>query len=188
METTTESHIPHHCEIAMPNNTTTRYLPPLNFGNEATYDNFTTYEVLIAIAVLSPVAVVANALVLKAIWRNLSLRTTSYILLAGLAFTDFGTGLISQPFWIVKDVINRENSQFNSTHQTKLPMSHLITKDISDRCIAYFGQSTVSLITLMSIERWLLMSRRSLLTVRPVSFIVAVMLLLVLPLVIFLRA
>ena len=75
----------------MPNNTTARYLSPLNFGNE--YNNFTIYQVyllvVIAIAVLSPVAVLANALVLAAIWRNFSLRTTYYILLPGLAFTDW---------------------------------------------------------------------------------------------------
>ena len=177
----------------MPNNTTLRYLPPLNFNNEAKYDNFTIHQVYVSIliaiasAVLSPLAVVANALVFAAIWRNLSLRTTSYILLAGLAFTDFGTGLISQPFWIVKEVIKLENPQFNSTHQIKLPMFYLITEDISNRCIAYFCQSTVLLMTLMSIERWLLMSRRSLLTVRRVSFIVAVLLLLMLPSVIFLH-
>ena len=39
----------------------------------------------------------------------------------------------------------------------------------------------------MSIERWLIMSRRSLLTVRRVSFIVAVLLILMLPSAIFLR-
>ena len=176
----------------MSNNTTLRNLPPLNFDNghdEAKYDNFTAYEVnlfvLIAVAVLSPVAVVANGFVLAAVWRNLSLRTTSYILLAGLAFTDFGTGLISQPFWIAKEVTYLKNSQFNSTHQTKLLTSYLITRAISDRCIAYFCQTTVSLITLMSIERWLLMSRRSLLTVRRASCIVAVLLLLILPSAIF---
>ena len=175
----------------MPNNTTLRYLPPLNFDNEANYGNFTIHQVYVSVliaitaALLSPVAVVTNTLVLAAIWRNLSLRTTSYILQAGLAFTDFATGLISQPFWIVKEVIKLENSQFNSTHKTKLPTSYWITNAISDRCIAYFSQSTVSLITLMSIERWLLMSRRSLLTVRRVSFIVAVLLLLMLPLAIF---
>ena len=102
----------------MPNNTTLRYLPPLNFDdNEACiYQVYVLAVIAIAAAVLSPVAVVKNALVLTAIWRNLTLRTTSYIVLAGLAFTDFGTGLISQPFWIVKEVINLKNSQLNSTH------------------------------------------------------------------------
>ena len=48
-------------------------------------------------ALSSPVAIVSNTLVVTAIWRNSSLRTPSYILLAGLAITDFFTGLITQP-------------------------------------------------------------------------------------------
>ncbi len=61
----------------MPNNTTEFFITPINFGNETKYDNSTFYEVhllvLIAITLLSPVAVITNALVLKAIWRNPSL-------------------------------------------------------------------------------------------------------------------
>ena len=117
MEIITENHNSQDCEVLLTNNTTARYLPPINFENEV------YLLVVIAIAVLSPVAVVANALVLAAIWRNLSLRTTSYILLAGLAFTDFCTGLISQPFRIVMDAIKLENSPFNSTQKTKLVLS-----------------------------------------------------------------
>ena len=64
-----------------------------------------TWSASIAIAILSPVAVVGNALVLAAIWRNPSLRTPSYILLAGLAFTDLSTGLIAQPFYIAMQMI-----------------------------------------------------------------------------------
>ena len=43
-------------------------------------------------------AVVGNALILMAIWKNQLLRTTSYILLGGLAITDLFTGLIVLPF------------------------------------------------------------------------------------------
>ena len=42
-----------------------------------------------------------NALILAAIWRNPSLRTPSYFLLAGLAFTYFCTGLLSQAFYVM---------------------------------------------------------------------------------------
>ena len=52
-------------------------------------------------SLLAPMAIVANALILAAIWTNLSLRTPSYVLLAGLAFTDFCTGLLTQPFYVV---------------------------------------------------------------------------------------
>lgn len=56
----------------------------------------------------SPVAVVGNTLVVSAIWRNSSLRTPSYIFLAGLAITDFCTGLIVQPAYILY-VLGRVN-------------------------------------------------------------------------------
>ena len=58
----------------------------------------------IIIAILSPVTVTGNALVLAAIWRNPSLRTPSYILLAGLTLTDFGAGLISMPLYVASDL------------------------------------------------------------------------------------
>ena len=51
-----------------------------------------TLAVCVVNAVLSPITVAANAFILLAIWKNPSLRTPSYVLLAGLAVTDFGTG------------------------------------------------------------------------------------------------
>ena len=50
---------------------------------------------------LAPMAVVANSLIMAGIWKNPSLRTPSYVLLAGLAFTEFCTGLVSQPLTVV---------------------------------------------------------------------------------------
>ena len=46
---------------------------------------------------LALMTVTGNAFVLAAIWRNPTLRTPSHVLLAGLAFTDFCTGLITLP-------------------------------------------------------------------------------------------
>ena len=46
---------------------------------------------------LAPMTVTGNVFVLAAIWRNPTLRTPSHVLLAGLAFTDFCTGLITLP-------------------------------------------------------------------------------------------
>ncbi|XP_068684123.1 uncharacterized protein [Montipora foliosa] len=51
----------------------------------------------IVLLVLSPVAVVANALILAAIWKGTFQRTWLYVLLSGLAFSDFCIGLIVQP-------------------------------------------------------------------------------------------
>ncbi len=63
----------------MSNNTTHFLLKPSNTDIEAKYDSFALYvvnmSVLIPIAALSPVAMIANGLVMAAIWRNLSLRT-----------------------------------------------------------------------------------------------------------------
>ena len=57
---------------------------------------------------MSP-AVVGNALILMAIWKNQLLRTTSYILLGGLAITDLLTGLIVLPFLVASTVIEVNN-------------------------------------------------------------------------------
>ena len=51
----------------------------------------------IIIAVLSPVAVAGNALILAAIWKKTFSRTPFHLLLTGLVFTNFCTGLIAQP-------------------------------------------------------------------------------------------
>ena len=46
-----------------------------------------TLTTSVVISLLAPMAFEGNALSLAAIWRNPSLRTPSYVLLAGLAFT-----------------------------------------------------------------------------------------------------
>ena len=66
----------------------------------------------IIVATLSPIAAIGNFLVLTAIWRNPSLRTPSYILIAGLSFTDFSTGLITQPVYVANELIHLEDSAF----------------------------------------------------------------------------
>lgn len=172
-------------QVSMSNNTTAFFHQPSNFDHEAKHDSFTLYVVnvslLIPIAVLSPVAVVTNGLVLVAIWRTSSLRTPCYVLLAGLAFTDFCTGLISQPFFVANRLIYLVHTRLNSQNTTSWPKFYQTTKPIGDGLATYFTQVTVSVITLMSIERWLVMTRRSWLTVRRVCFIVVLLLFLMLP-------
>ena len=121
-------------------------------------------------ALLSPVAVVGNALVLVAIWRNVSFRTPSYIFLAGLAVTDFATGLITQPLY-ASDILATFCGR-------KLSCFAITTLHTTGRYLAII---TVEIITTMSIERWLHMSRRSLLTVRRANVICGVLLCLPLP-------
>ena len=60
-----------------------------------------TLTTCIISSLLAPMTVAANAFILAAIWKNPSLRTPPYILLAGLAFTDSCTELLTQPFFVV---------------------------------------------------------------------------------------
>ena len=113
-------------------------------------------------AVTAPIAVVGNALILTVIWRNPSLRTPSYILLAGLATTDFATGLITQPLYA---------TYILSRFADKNKRVNCIIITATDSLGRYFAYITVVTITIMAVERWMHMSRRSLITV-PRAFII----------------
>ena len=139
-----------------------------SYCNSSNCSNVTLSAALVT-AILSPVAVVGNALVLAALWRNPSLRTPSYILLAGLALTDFGAGLITQPFYVVNELILLELIDI------KLTLTGIIINVITHSCAAFFSYTTMLIITLMSVERWLHMTRRSLLTVRRTYAITSVL-------------
>ena len=145
-------------------------------------DTFTLYAINISttviIAILSPMAVAGNILIMAAIWRNQTLRTPSYILLSGMAFTDLCTGLITQPFYAASRLICLELLQELNDNQLSL-FSYVIATAAS--CASYFSSLTVILITLMSVERWLHMTRRSLLTVRRCYFLVAIISALLIP-------
>ena len=127
----------------------------------------------ITIAVLAPVAVTGNALILAAIWKKTFVRTPFHILLSGLAFTDLCTGLIAQTFYSA--------ATFMSLGTTRIACdkSKLITsiRTIGAGSAICFIATTVFLNTLISIERWLHMSRRSLVTSRRGCFIVITLLL-----------
>ncbi len=110
---------------------------------------------------LAPIAVVGNVLIMAAIWRNPSLRTPSYVLLAGLAFTDFCTGLLSQPFFVMYRFADLTGNR------KMICIAGVITQIVA----YYFSSLTVIVMTIMAVERWLHMSRRSLLTVRRVVII-----------------
>ena len=112
--------------------------------------------------VLSPVAVVGNALVLTAILKNSSLRTPSYILLAALAFTDFGTGLINQPLYVIDaNAFRTVGKDFNTFNGSSSPRTYLALGMVGSGIGSYFGTLTMLIITIMSVERWLHMSRPS---------------------------
>ena len=136
---------------------------------------------LVITAILSPVAVSGNGLIMAAIWRNQSLRTPTYVLLRGLAFIYLCTGLIIQPFFVASGLICLKAPQTINS-----PPSFLISAAvITSGCGAYITFLTVSLLTLMAVERWLHMARRTLLTVRRIYFIIAVVSLLLIPFAVF---
>ena len=156
-------------------NNSTYPLPGISFSlclvdgiarNQSSAYKATALSTSVVIAVLSPVAVGGNALVLAAIWRTASLRTPSYVLLCGLAFTDLCTGLITQPLYVASLLICLEEG--NESNQISLLV------DATAVCGTFFTTLTLILIAVISIERWLHMTRRSLLTMRRSCIIVAV--------------
>ena len=111
-----------------------------------TDSNFVASHVIIV--VLAPVAVAGNVVVLTAIWRRSFQRTTFHILLSVLAFTDLLTAVAS-PLMSIPYLLNHE---FGVVSMCGMLIS------------TYLLCLTILVITLMSVERWLHMTHRSLLT------------------------
>ena len=132
-----------------------------------------TLTACVITSLLAPMAVVGNALIMATIWKNASLRTPSYVLLAGLAFTDFCTGLLSQPFFVM----------YQLARLAGMRKMFCIAGLISHSIAYYFSSLTVVVMTIIAVERWLHMSRRSLLTVRRVVILYVTIAALLLPLV-----
>ena len=107
----------------------------------------------IIIAILSPVAVIGNLMILAVIWKKTFAKTPFHILLSGLAFTDLCTGLIAQPLFATVNLMYIVGKDYDSFT--------VIVDTIGVSSAIYFVAATVLLTTLMSIERWLYMSGRS---------------------------
>ena len=120
-----------------------------------------TLTTCVVSSLLAPITMAGNALIMATVWRSPSLRTPSYILLAGLAFTDFCTGLLTQPFYVVYQLARIAGNR------NILCIAGVVTEGIG----YYFSSLTVIVMTIIAVERWLHMSRRSLLTVRRVIII-----------------
>ena len=138
-----------------------------------------TLSATVITAILSPVAVAGNALIITAIWKNPSLKTPTYVLLRFLAFTYFCNGLVIQPFFVASELICWEKPQ-NSP-----PLVHKFALVTTYGCGTYTTFLTVSLLTLIAIERWLHMARQPLLTVRRIHFIMVAVSLLLIPFTVF---
>ena len=118
----------------------------------------------IVFLVLSPVAVVANALILAAIWKRTFQRTWLHVLLSGLAFSDFCIGLIVQPLLALCFFLFLDES--GVVDAPKHINAYIIITYVGLTSGTFFSNVESILITLLSIERWLHMSRRSLMTPR----------------------
>ena len=123
----------------------------------------------VAILLLAPVAVMGNALVLTAIWKKSFQRTPFHILLSVLAFTDLCAGVTGLFFSI----------------RFLLDLNRFIMLYFGIPCAIYLSTFTLLVITLMSIERWLLMTRRATITARRGGIVVAASLLVPIPFVYF---
>ena len=152
-----------------------------NSKRECDACNHVIFASYIIIIILSPVAVVGNALILAAIWKKTVQRTPFHILLSGLAFTDLCTGSIAQHFVAAGPLLSCVNPRVLVAR----PVLISTIKMIGTVSSVYFVAVTLLIITLMSIERWLHMSRRSLVTSRRSCFTFAVLLLIPIPLVLF---
>ena len=124
----------------------------------------------ITIALLPPVVVVGNALILAAVWRNNFVRTPFHILLSGLAFTDLCTGIVAQPFYSVTFLMNSTVVYDSLRLLTAL-------RTIGEGSGMYFIAVTVLILTVISTERWVVISHRSFFTQRRACFTVIALML-----------
>lgn len=115
----------------------------------------------IIIFVLSPVAVVGNALILTAIWKKTFLRTPFHVLVSGLAVSDLCTGLVAQPWTAASELF----SYVHWPNTTFSPLVNIIDK-IGEGVTAYFIFLMLLIVTLMSVERWIQMSRHNIVTLQ----------------------
>ena len=145
-----------------------------NRENHVCFRDAVTLSTSVIIAVLSPVAVVGNALILATIWKRTFVRTSFHILLSGLALTDLFTGLVAQPFYAAAFIANSM-----AAHDTPMLVTTILT--IGESTSTFFISITILTITVMSIERWLYMARRSFITPRRRYFTVILLLLLPIP-------
>ena len=154
---------------------------PFSFKFKAPSHGSAFYVVILStsvvVLILSPLAVVANGLILAAIWRKPPLRTPSYVLLAGLALTDLGTGLISQPIYVTNWLILAVQPRLSVVDNKQM----FAISAMAYGSTSFFSSVTIFLMTVMSIERWLHMSRRSLINVSRACFIVVILFLFSIP-------
>ena len=147
-----------------------------NYSEKKFYPFVGTFGGSIIIAVLSPVAVVSNALILVTILKRTFQRTAFHTLLSGLVFTDLCTGLIAQPVNAVTILLYTLDAR---TALDKPPL-FVAFETIADATTTYFISVSMVILTLMAVERWLHMSRRPL-TLASLRYCLSITVFLVIP-------
>lgn len=145
---------------------------PDDSERSSSYDQVTV-AACVATILLAPMTVAGNALILAAIWGNPSLRTPSYVLLTGLAITDFCTGLLTQPLFAV----------YKLADVTRNGKVYCVASIVTESVGLYFSSLTFVVIAMIAVERWLHMSRISLLTVPRVVILYITFVVLLIPVV-----
>lgn len=141
-----------------------------------------TFSSAVIVAVMSPLTVAGNVLVLLAIWRNQLLRSPSYFLLGMLSFAYFVSGLIFQPSYAAYELTTASINQAPSLENSSVLFYIRLSFGGFGN---YLTTTTILTITLMAIERWLYMTRRSWVTLSRVSKLFVAFLFVPTPLIVF---
>ena len=105
-------------------------------------------------------------MILAAVWKNNFVRAPFHILLSCLAFSDLCTGIVAQPFYSVTFLM----CSMNSTVVYDSPRLITALRTIGEGNGMYFIVVTVLTLTVIPIERWLVISHRSFFTQRRACF------------------
>ena len=111
------------------------------FSREANGHQLPQYLFIVVNFVSAIAAIVGNSLVLVTIWRTPRLHSPSNVLLAGLALSDLGVGLICQPFWITAQMTN--------------DTAHDVISLINGLSADFFVEVSLVTLTAISVDRYL---------------------------------
>ena len=127
----------------------------------------------ITIALLPPVVVVGNAMIWAAVWRKILWGHHFIYLWVVWFFTDLCTGIVAQPFYSVTFLMCSMNSTV--VYDSLRLLTALRT--IGEGSGMYFIAVTVLILTVISTERWVVISHRSFFTQRRACFTVIALML-----------
>ena len=107
------------------------------------------YLFIILDSVLAIVSIVGNSLALVAIWRTPRLHSPSNVLLAGLALSDLGAGLVSQPIGIIFTLVSpAEKMKINCIFDHPILAIYVLSANL-------FVSISLVTLTAISVDRYL---------------------------------